>query len=123
MFSLFTLYYLNAKVVSFVKQHMGVYTIMITARQLKFSRNILRLSTRELCVLSGVSPSTISRAENGADVKYSTIKKLAKVFESKGIAYPTSKSLKHRGVLVNFDDSHKSLCEPKNQSGDYFTSR
>ena len=97
---------------------------MITERQLKFSRNILRLSTRELCALSGVSPSTISRAENGADVKYSTIKKLAKVFESKGIAYPTSKSLKHRGVLVNFDDSHKSLCEPKtNKSGDYFTSR
>ena len=97
---------------------------MITARQLKFSRNILRLSTRELCALSGVSPSTISRAENGADVKYSTIKKLAKVFESKGIAYPTSKSLKHLGVLVNFDDSHKSLCETKtNKSGDCFTSQ
>lgn len=89
---------------------------MITDRQLKFSRSILRLSTRELYALSGVSPSTISRAENGADVKYSTIKKLTKVFESKGITYPTSKSLKHLGVLVNFDDSHNSSWEQKDLS-------
>ncbi len=96
---------------------------MITARQLKFSRSILRLSTRELCALSGVSPSTISRAENGADVKYSTIKKLAKVFQSKGITYPTSKSLKHRGVLVNFDDSHNELWEDKDQPSEFYWQR
>ena len=93
---------------------MGVYTTHDNRKSTKISRNILRLSTRELCALSGVSPATISRAENGADVKYSTIKKLAKVFESKGITYPTSKSLKHQGVLVDFDDSHNQSCETKN---------
>mgnify|MGYP003147848786 CR=1 FL=1 len=102
---------------------MGEHTIMITSRQLKISRNILGLSTRELCALSGVSPATICRAEIGRDVKYSTVKKLARVFEGKGITYPTDKSLLHRGVLVDFDDSQSSICEKENQSVDSYLPR
>ncbi|WP_081158778.1 helix-turn-helix domain-containing protein [Ensifer aridi] len=53
--------------------------------QLKMARTAVGLGVRELAELAGVTANTITRIENGADAKQSTLDALRKVLEEKVI--------------------------------------
>ncbi|MFD1744064.1 helix-turn-helix domain-containing protein [Rhizobium helianthi] len=52
------------------------------AVQLKMARAAVGLGVRELARLAGVTANTITRIENGADAKQSTLEALRKVLET-----------------------------------------
>ena len=51
------------------------------------ARAAIILSRRELAQLSGVSANTISRYENGADALASTLERLQRCLEDKGLEF------------------------------------
>ncbi len=53
--------------------------------QLKMARAAVGLGVRELAELAGVTANTITRIENGADAKQSTLGAIQKVLEEKVI--------------------------------------
>jgi len=55
--------------------------------QLKMARTALSLGVRELGERAGVSANTISRFENGADIRLSTLTKIQNVLEAAGIEF------------------------------------
>lgn len=55
--------------------------------QLRLARTALEMGVRELAEATGITANTISRIENGADAKQSTIDKLRQVLESRGIVF------------------------------------
>lgn len=55
--------------------------------QLRLARTALGMGVRELAEATGITANTISRIENGADAKQSTIDKLRHVLESHGIIF------------------------------------
>ena len=55
--------------------------------QIKMARAALGIGVRDLAALSGITANTISRIENGADAKQSTIASIQSALESQGIEF------------------------------------
>ncbi|MGX5723090.1 helix-turn-helix domain-containing protein [Shinella zoogloeoides] len=55
--------------------------------QLKMARAALGLGVRDLADMTGITANTISRIENGADAKQSTITAIRNALESAGIIF------------------------------------
>lgn len=55
--------------------------------QIKMARSALGIGVRDLAALSGITANTISRIENGADAKQSTITAIRTALESQGIEF------------------------------------
>lgn len=60
---------------------------MISGLQVKLGRTALGISLREMEEKIGITANTISRYENGADAKGSTIQKLQTYLEESGIEF------------------------------------
>jgi len=55
--------------------------------QLKMARTALGWGVRELAKKAGVTANTVTRIENGADAKQSTIEKLQQALEGAGVEF------------------------------------
>jgi len=55
--------------------------------QLKMARAALGLGVRDLADMTGITANTISRIENGADAKQSTINAIRQALESAGVIF------------------------------------
>lgn len=60
---------------------------MMSAIQLKMARAALDLGVRDVANLSSVAPNTVSRYENGGDVRLSTLQKIQQALEEAGIEF------------------------------------
>lgn len=60
---------------------------MISDVQLRMARAALGLGVREVAELANVTPNTVSRCENGADVRVSTLARIQSVYEDAGIEF------------------------------------
>jgi transcriptional regulator with XRE-family HTH domain len=60
---------------------------MMSAIQLKMARAALDLGVRDIAHLSNVAPNTVSRYENGGDVRLSTVQKMQQALEEAGIEF------------------------------------
>ena len=76
---------------------------MITCRQLKMARAGLDWSVRDLADKAGISANTISRIENGADSRASTLKTLQQIYEEAGIEFLSESG----GVGVRYKEPRK----------------
>ncbi|MEO0682487.1 MAG: helix-turn-helix transcriptional regulator [Pseudomonadota bacterium] len=59
----------------------------MNAAQLRMARAALKLSVRELAAICDVSHNTISRIENGADARISTMNALQAALEAAGAVF------------------------------------
>jgi transcriptional regulator with XRE-family HTH domain len=57
------------------------------AVQLRMARAALRWGVRELAKKAGVAANTVTRIENGADAKQSTMDKLQRMLEAAGVEF------------------------------------
>jgi len=57
------------------------------AVQLRMARAAIRWGVRELAKKAGVAANTVTRIENGADAKQSTMDKLQRILEEAGIEF------------------------------------
>jgi len=57
------------------------------AVQLRMARAAIRWGVRELAKKAGVAANTVTRIENGADAKQSTMDKLQRILEAAGIEF------------------------------------
>lgn len=55
--------------------------------QLRMARAAVRWGVRELAKKAGVTANTVTRIENGADAKQSTMDKLQSVLEAAGVEF------------------------------------
>lgn len=60
---------------------------MISPAQLRMARAALDLGVRDVAKLAGVGPNTVSRYENGADARGSTIMRLQRALEQAGVVF------------------------------------
>jgi transcriptional regulator with XRE-family HTH domain len=60
---------------------------MISPAQLRMARAAIRWGVRELAAKAGVTANTVTRIENGADAKQSTIERLQRALEDAGIEF------------------------------------
>ncbi|MBR2656308.1 MAG: helix-turn-helix transcriptional regulator [Loktanella sp.] len=59
----------------------------MNALQARLARAAVQMGVREIGALAGINPNTISRIENGADPKLSTVVALRKAYESLGVVF------------------------------------
>lgn len=57
------------------------------AVQLRMARAAIRWGVRELAKKAGVAANTVTRIENGADAKQSTMDKLQRILEAAGVEF------------------------------------
>ena len=57
------------------------------AVQLRMARAAVRWGVRELAKKAGVAANTVTRIENGADAKQSTMDKLQRILEAAGVEF------------------------------------
>src|SRR5215472_17566570 len=69
--------------------HVNAYLdyVQMKAVQLRMARAALRWGVRELAERAGVTANTVTRIENGADAKQSTIDALQRALEAAGIEF------------------------------------
>jgi transcriptional regulator with XRE-family HTH domain len=60
---------------------------MILPAQLRMARAAIRWGVRELVAKAGVTANTVTRIENGADAKQSTMERLQRTLEDAGIEF------------------------------------
>jgi transcriptional regulator with XRE-family HTH domain len=63
------------------------YTVPMKPVQLKMARTAVGWGVRELAKKAGVTANTVTRIENGADAKQSTIEKLQQALECAGVEF------------------------------------
>ena len=63
------------------------YIAPMKAVQLRMARAAIRWGVRELAKKAGVAPNTVTRIENGADAKQSTMDKLQRILEAAGVEF------------------------------------
>src|SRR5262245_50855715 len=61
--------------------------ILMNSTKLRMDRNTDARGVRELAEKAGVTPNTVTRIENGADAKQSTINKLRSTLEAAGVEF------------------------------------
>lgn len=62
----------------------------MNADQARMARALLQLGVREVAAEAGVTPNTISRIENGADAKQSTMDAIRAVYAGQGVRFLTA---------------------------------
>jgi transcriptional regulator with XRE-family HTH domain len=60
---------------------------MITRLQVRLARTALGWGVRDLALKAGVSPTTVTRFENGADARVDTLRQIEDVLERAGIIF------------------------------------
>jgi len=60
---------------------------MITHRQIKMARAALGWNVKQLAEEAGITANTVSRVENGADSKSSTMESIQRVLEKAGVIF------------------------------------
>jgi transcriptional regulator with XRE-family HTH domain len=60
---------------------------MISYKQIKMARAALGWNVRELAEKAGITANTVSRVENGADSKSSTLESIRRTLEGAGIIF------------------------------------
>src|SRR4051812_15039365 len=60
---------------------------MISATQLRMARAAIRWGVRELAAKASVTANTVTRIENGADAKQSTMERLQRALETAGVEF------------------------------------
>jgi transcriptional regulator with XRE-family HTH domain len=60
---------------------------MITRLQVRLARTALGWGVRDLARKAGVSPTTVTRFENGADTRVETLRQIQYVLERAGIIF------------------------------------
>jgi transcriptional regulator with XRE-family HTH domain len=60
---------------------------MITRLQVRMARTALGWGVRDLARKAGVSPTTVTRFENGADARVETLRQIQDVLERAGIIF------------------------------------
>ena len=73
---------------------------MITSEQARMARAALKAGVREIGALADVTPNTISRFENGAEVMSGTLRKLEQVYTQAGIEFIPEADGKGAGVRL-----------------------
>src|SRR5258707_9931433 len=64
-----------------------LYNIPMNPIQLRMARAAVGWGVRELAEKAGITANTITRIENGADAKQSTIDKLRRALEAAGVEF------------------------------------
>jgi transcriptional regulator with XRE-family HTH domain len=64
-----------------------MYAVPMKAIQIKMARAAVGWGVRDLAEKAGVTANTVTRIENGADAKQSTMDKLQQALESAGIEF------------------------------------
>src|SRR5215469_8640706 len=64
-----------------------LYSVPMNAIQLKMARAAVGWGVRELAKKAGVTANTVTRIENGADAKQSTMDRLQHALEAAGIEF------------------------------------
>jgi transcriptional regulator with XRE-family HTH domain len=64
-----------------------MYSVPMKAVQVKMARAAVGWGVRELAEKAGVTANTVTRIENGADAKQSTMDRLQQALESVGIEF------------------------------------
>jgi transcriptional regulator with XRE-family HTH domain len=64
-----------------------LYSVPMNAVQLKMARAAVGWGVRELAKKAGVTANTVTRIENGADAKQSTMDRLQRALEAAGIEF------------------------------------
>lgn len=59
----------------------------MTPEQARMARALLQIGVREAAAAAGIAPNTVSRVENGADAKSSTMDALRVVYEARGVVF------------------------------------
>jgi transcriptional regulator with XRE-family HTH domain len=81
------------------------------AFQLRMARAALRLGVRQLAERAGVTANTVTRIENGADAKQSTIDALQRTLEMAGLEFTNGEQpgvRLRKGVSDPLSDAAKS---------------
>lgn len=65
----------------------SLYTVQMNSIQLRMARAAVGWGVRELAAKAGVTANTVTRIENGADAKQSTIEALKRALEAVGIEF------------------------------------
>ena len=60
---------------------------MISPTYLRMARAAIRWGVRELAARAGVTANTVTRIENGADAKQSTMERLQRALETAGVEF------------------------------------
>jgi transcriptional regulator with XRE-family HTH domain len=67
--------------------HYDLYNAPIKAIQLRMARAAVRWGVRELAEKAGITANTVTRIENGADAKQSTMDALQRALEAAGVEF------------------------------------
>jgi transcriptional regulator with XRE-family HTH domain len=66
---------------------LNLYRVPMTPTQLKMARAALGWGVRELAAKAGITANTVTRIENGADSKQSTLQALQGALEAAGLQF------------------------------------
>lgn len=66
---------------------MHLYGVPMKAVQIKMARAALGWGVRDLAEKAGVTANTVTRIENGADAKQSTVDAMKKAMEAAGVIF------------------------------------
>jgi transcriptional regulator with XRE-family HTH domain len=83
----------------------------MTPIQLRMARAAVGWGVRELAAKAGVTANTVTRIENGADAKQSTIERLQRVLEEAGVEFTNGDQPGVR--LAKASPLHKRAAPPK----------
>jgi DNA-binding XRE family transcriptional regulator len=72
---------------SIVTVNIYLYKVQMKPIQIRMARAALGIGVRELAKMTGVTANTISRIENGADAKQSTVEAIRTALEKAGIEF------------------------------------
>ena len=80
---------------------------MITRLQVRMARTALGWGVRDLARKAGVSPTTVTRFENGADARVDTLSQMQDVLERAGIIFVPADE--HGGPGVRLRERRRHL--------------
>jgi transcriptional regulator with XRE-family HTH domain len=73
---------------------------MISRLQVRLARTVLGWGVRDLARKAGVSPTTVTRFENGADARVDTLGQIQEVLERAGIIFVAADETGGPGVRL-----------------------
>ena len=96
---------------------------MISSAQLRMARAAMRWGVRELAAKAGVTANTVTRIENGADAKQSTMERLQRALEVAGAEFtngeqPGVRLTKAAAIQLRETDRAHKLAIAKRLGGD-----
>jgi transcriptional regulator with XRE-family HTH domain len=86
---------------------------MITRLQVRMARTALGWGVRDLADRTGLSPTTVSRFENGHDARMDTVRQIQDVLERAGVIFVPGDENAGPGVRLRDPPRHAISIEPK----------